>query len=355
VTDDAGEDEARRLAADLADYYTPIVIRIVVSNGILDAFYDGARDAAEVATELGYNADALHRVLRALAGRGIVEEDDAGRFALTPVGQRFSNRHPRSLAGLATWRSWDVAAWSRFEHSLRTGAAAFPEQYGRPLFDWLREHADESALFDRSMQDRTRMLARLLGEPIAGLPTGALLVDVGGGNGTLLATILAQRPDLRGILFDLPHVVSASDQVFQKAGVARRARAEAGDFFVAVPPGGDVYVLASVLHDWDDADAGRILRAIRTAMGPGARVVILDAILKDPNAWDLYKLVDLHMLVMLGGRERDAAQWRRLLHSAGLRAAVAHRTSGLAWIEAIASDEDGGAGDEEGIDGPTSG
>jgi hypothetical protein len=277
----------------------------------------------------------MARVLRALAGRGVVDEGDDGSFALTAVGQAFladSTGPARGIGGFL--KSYDVHAWAELEHTLRTGDTAFEHHFGTTLFGWLADHSAASARFDRQMQGRTAAFLRASAALIDALPDTGTLVDVGGGNGSFLVAALQQRPGLVGVLFDQAHVVAAAADVLVRGGVADRARVEAGSFFEAVPAGADAYTMLSVLHDWNDEDALRILRRVREAMAPHATVVIGDAVLRGPNEWDWFKGLDLHMLVVLGGRERSEPEWHELLDRAGLRIQSIVRTPALGCVVA---------------------
>ena len=325
----------KRTAIDLVDHWTAIALRTVIDVGVIEAFAGGPRSSREVADEVGVDAPTLDRTLRLLAGRGVFVEDGEGRFHLSEVGELFLLDHVDSLVGLATWKDWEVHAWAEFEHTLRTGESGFVRHFGTTYWDWLAAHPEASGRFDRSMERRTGSLLRFARSFLRRLPDEGRIVDVGGGNGALIAMMLGAVPGLTGVLFDRPQVVSSAGAVLRRAGVEGRVEVVGGDFLESVPAGGDVYVLASVLHDWDDPDATRILRNVREAMGPGATLVVLDAIVRGPNEWDTFKGVDLHMLVLFGARERDEAQWRELFEGGGFEMTEAFRSPGLAWIEAV--------------------
>jgi O-methyltransferase domain len=324
-----------REASDLADFWTPIALRTIVTVGALDAFAAGPRSPYEVAADVGVDGPTLHRVVRALAGRGVFVEDADGGFGLTELGRLFCLDHPRSLAGRLGWKSWEVHGWAEFEQTLRTGEPGFVHHFGTPYWEWLAAHPEASARFDRMMELRSSTFLRSVRPLLGRLPSEGVIIDVGGGKGTLVAVVLDAIPGLRGVVFDRPQVISSAGPVLDAAGVAARVELIGGDFLASVPAGGDVYTLASILHDWDDADAVRILRNVRAAMEPGAVLIILDAILREANEWDPFKLMDLHMLVLFGAGERDEAQWRHLLGSAGFAMTEAIRSPGLAWIEAV--------------------
>jgi SAM-dependent methyltransferase len=235
---------------------------------------------------------------------------------------------------MANFKNFEFHAWAEFEHTLFTGETAFVHHFGKSYFEWLAANPDANARFDRQMERRTAALLSLATPLIEHLPETGLLVDVGGGNGYFLASILRSRPALSGILLDQPQVIAAAAKVFAEAGVTDRARAEGGDFFRAVPPGADVYTMLSVLHDWDDTDALRILKRVREAMRDGSRLLIGDAVLCGPNEWDTFKNIDLHMLVNIGGRERSEEDWRSLLGRANFGSVSITRSPTLSCIAA---------------------
>ncbi len=333
VTGNDSLDDWRR-AEDLLDYWTPIMLRAAIEADVLEAFGQTHRNFKDVAAETGTHAPTLSRVLRALAGRGVLRERNDGSYELTSIGQTFLAQHPHSARGMATFKNWEFHAWAEFEHTLFTGETAFVHHFGKRYFEWLAENPEAQARFDLQMERRISSLLSLAGPLIEQLPESGLLVDVGGGNGYFLASVLRSRPALSGILLDQPQVVAAAAGVFAEAGVDGRARAEAGDFFKAVPPGADVYTMLSVLHDWDDADALRILKCVREAMREGSRLLIGEAILRGPNERDTFKNIDLHMLVNLGGRERADEEWRILLGRAGFGSISITRSPTLGCITA---------------------
>jgi hypothetical protein len=209
-------------------------------------------------------------------------------------------------------------AFSDAEYSLRTGQPAFPKTYGRPLFDYLRDSPEDGAAFTAAMAGFAATEAQ---EILAAYDFGAArrIVDVGGGDGTLLTAVLAANPGQTGELLDQPEVAAAARERITAAGLDGRATAAAGDFFSSVPAGGDLYLLKWIIHDWPDEQAVAILRRCRSAMAPGSRLLLIERVLPDTDAPHTSKVWDFTMLVVLGGRERTKAEYARLLSSAGLR------------------------------------
>ncbi len=212
--------------------------------------------------------------------------------------------------------------WGDLAHSVRTGRPALEHRFGMDSFSYLAQHPEEAALFDEAMADFSRQIAAAVAAAYDFSGLGAV-VDVGGGNGTLLAGILAAHPGLRGTVFDLPHVAARAADRLREAGLADRAEAVGGDFFREVPPGADAYLLKHVIHDWADARAARILAACRTAMGPAARLLVVEAIypprIDGSDASRGAAANDVNMLVCTGGRQRCEREFRALHAAAGLR------------------------------------
>jgi hypothetical protein len=302
----------------LSGYMVTQSIRAVTEAGVPDALADGPLDVATLAERTHTNADALHRVLRALASVGIFHEVEAGRFALTPAGALLRTGVRGSMRDTALFFGGDMYdAWSHIGHSLRTGETAADLAFGAEHFEYMARAPEAAALFDRAMQGG--LGARL---PVLGARawnTVRTVVDVGGGNGTLLATLLASQPHLEGVLFDRPHVAERGKERLAAEGLSGRCRVVGGDFFVSVPEGGDVYVLARVLHDWEDERAVEILRKVRAAMRGDATLFVLDDVVPEGDTPHPSKWIDLQMLVVTGGRERTRAEWEALLSAGGFR------------------------------------
>jgi hypothetical protein len=209
-------------------------------------------------------------------------------------------------------------AWEGLLHSLRTGETAFRHVHGMDVWDYRTRHPEQGAVFDRAMSGISPRVAEAVVET-CDFGRFCRVVDVGGGEGVLLAHILGAHPAMGGVLFDLPHVVVGAAPVLNAAGVGERCEVVAGDFFRGVPEGGDGYVLKGVLHDWDDAAAVAILRACHRAIAPGGAVMIIERLVAPPNEGADTKFSDLNMLVVPGGRERTQDEFEALLAAAGFR------------------------------------
>jgi O-methyltransferase/methyltransferase family protein len=278
-------------------------LAIVAELRVADALAAGPRPVEDVAEEVGADADTLHRLLRALASDGVFAEESPHVFRNTDASELLRGGGWNDFAQLFG------GTWYQAVEQLGPGAdAIFPRLFGTDFWSWLADHPDERAAFDRAMeQGKDRRVERLAAVDWRGDET---VVDVGGGNGSFLVALLRRRPGLRGIVFDLPETVRGEE------ALGDRIEFVEGSFFERVPRG-DVYVLGTVLHDWDDEHAAAILRTIREHAPPHARVLILDAVIKPGNEPHGAKWLDLLMLVIAAGRERDEAQWHGLLDEAG--------------------------------------
>jgi hypothetical protein len=284
---------------------TTRALGIAADLRIADALADGPRPVVDLAREAGANPDSLHRFLRALASDGVFAEVSPGVFRNTDESEL--------LRTGGDWRDFAHffgTVWYRAAGELEaeTGAPTFPRTYGTDFWAWLAAHPDERAAFDRAMvAGVARRVERLAALEWCGDET---VVDVGGGNGSLLVALLPRLPGLRGIVFDLPETNR------DEASLGERCTFVAGSFFERVPPG-DVYVLSTILHDWPDEQAASILRTIRAAAPDHGRLLVIDSVIPPGNEPDGAKWLDLLMLALLAGRERDETQWRALFDGTG--------------------------------------
>ena len=268
----------------LADgFLTTQLLYVAARLGVADVLAEGPRTGAELAAAVGADPDLLTRALRGLVLEEVLAEE-GGRFALTELGQCLRADAPRSMRGpvLARGEVYYQAAAGTLA-AVRHGGTAFEHVHGDRFFDHLRRHPEQEAAFQASMTARSEQEAA---DVVAAYDLGGIgrLVDVGGGHGILLGAILRSAPDLHAVLVDQPAVVEEARRRLIAEGVADRCRLVPGDFFAEVPAGADAYVLSRVLHDWTDDDARRVLAACRAAMGPGSRLLIVEAILPERAA-----------------------------------------------------------------------
>jgi SAM-dependent methyltransferase len=303
---------------ELADYIVPFTLRVICELRVADHLTEGPRSVDELAAATGAHPPALLRCLRALASRGIFTETEPAVFALNALAQPLRGDHPMSLRDAYPLLAPDIAAWARFDHSLRTGEAAFDLVHGTGYWEYMAAYPDDSARYNGAQRAAAQLELRTA---VSAVPWGSFgtIVDVGGADGVFLAGILARFTSVRGIVFDLPHIVAAAERVLAERGVADRCTAMAGDFFDSVPAGADAYVLKRILAGWDDERAGRLLRTVRAAMRPGGRLLILEPVLQPGNEFEVGKLQDVQLVTMVGGGGRTLNRMSAMLAEAGLR------------------------------------
>jgi hypothetical protein len=318
-------------------YWVSQFIYTAAEMRLADHLADGPRSAQELAAVTGTHPRALHRFMRTLASIGVLADSGGGRFAVTPLGAALKADAPGSARStvLAMGGSVIRQAFAEFRYSLETGQTSLEKVAGMPFFDYLAQHPDEAAQFSEAM------VGIHGAEPPAvaaayDFSTCATIVDVGGATGNMLAAILSRYPGVKGVLFDRPYVVPEASALLEARGVAARVTIEAGDFFEEVPAGGDAYVLSHIIHDWSEAQCLTILGHCRKAMKPESRLLIVETVLPEGDAPHQGKLQDMVMLVVPGGQERTAEEYRALLAKAGFRMTrVVPTTSVVSVVEAL--------------------
>lgn len=316
---DKADDGTRKTLEQMIDGYSDTqYVALAAQLGIADLLASGPRNSDELATATHSHPDALYRALRAMAARGIFSELAGKQFALTPLSQFLRSDHPDSMrrGAILDGDVW-YRAYGALSHSVATGENAFRHVYGQSLFEYLAEHPDYSETFDRRMTANARRSAPEVLEAYD-CSWAQTVVEIAGGQGYLLAAMLQAHPTMRGVLFDQPHVVANAGPLLREAGVAERCELVGGDFFESVPAGGDLYILRDIIHDWEDEPATRILRNCLSVMQPQGKVALIEMVLGQPNCVELGPMMDLHMLILPGGRERTVEEFTRLLAAAGL-------------------------------------
>jgi len=294
-------------------------VYVVAELGIADLLAGGPMTAAQLAQATRAHEPSLYRVLRLLASLGVLIEHDHRSFSLTILGERLRAGVPASMRSFAlTADAGGLRPFEPITEIVRTGRHGFDIAYGMGSFEFLAAHPDLAQKLQAAWSERTAAFAASVAAGYDFSPMRTV-ADIGGGQGTLLAAILRAHRHLRGVLLDRPPVAAGAAGVLGAAGVADRCRIVPGDFFQGVPDGADAYILANVLHDWDDADSVRILGACRRVMAKDGRVLIVERLIPDDPADAVPVLLsDLNMLVITGGRERTNAEYGRLLAEAGL-------------------------------------
>jgi hypothetical protein len=322
------DEEVEKLSA-MADLVTPMAIRVAATLRLADLL-DRPRTAAELADELGADPDALARLLRHLATAGVLRSDEDGGYQPTELGACLRDTHPAGLRA-----EWDIdgpvgrgdLSLAALLHSVRIGAPAFPELYGKPYWVDLAADPARATAFDAGRGRAAEIEAACVA---AAYDWGALgdVVDVGGGNGTLLVALLTEFPALRGTVLDLPGPAEAARRLIDTAGLTDRANAVAGDFLDRVPPGAEGYLLSAVIHNWGDEDARRILSRCAEAAGEDGAVFIIERI--SPAT---HTRADLRNLAWFGGKLRDVGELTTLAESAGLALAAQHTEGEIVVLE----------------------
>jgi hypothetical protein len=300
-------------------YRVTQAIYVLATLGLPDLIGDQVCCSGDLAVTTRCNADALYRVLRSLAAVGVLKEHPSKKFSLTELGQLLRSDAPGSRTRWAKFvaRPPMWAAWGQLLHTVRTGENAFRHVHGKDTWQFRADDAEESQIFDAAMREGS---ARSADEILDHYDFKQFrhIVDVGGGDGTLLAAILVRCPEVKGTLLDLSHVVAGADAVFAHAGVADRASVVRGSFFHEVPRCGNAYLLKHIVHDWEDEEAIAILRACRSAAAPGSKIILVERVMGASNQAADATFADLNMMVNAGGRERTREQFIDLLAAAGL-------------------------------------
>jgi O-methyltransferase domain len=318
-------------------YMTSSALHVVVELGIVDRLADGPRSADQLALDAGANADALFRVMRMLSAEGIFEETAPRQFALTPQAQPL--RTGGAARDLIHWIAdpFHFKVYSEALHAVRTGQPAVEFVTGLPVFDHIGRTPELAEAFNNAMTSFSAVVIPAVIEAydFTGID---VLVDVAGGHGRVLTSILKAYPKMRGVLFDLPYVVEGARPMIAELGLGHRCRAEAGDMFANVPASGDAYILKHIIHDWDDRRALAILSNIRQAMrGRRGKVILIESVIEAGNQPDMGKFIDYEMLQLTGGLERTEDQFRTLFAEAGFALTrIVPTTSPLSVVEAEA-------------------
>ncbi len=316
---DVPAEDIARLRGVITQYFASRALYAAAVLDVAGALADGAKGIEDLASRIPAHASSLYRVLRVLAAAGIFTELDDGRIANTPLSELLRADAPGSLRDLVlllgdetSWRSWQ-----HIVHGVRTGESPFEHVYGEKFFDYLQHHPETAAMFDRAMASASSTTNRAVVQAFDFSKLGTV-VDVAGGVGAALCSILNANAGLRGIVFDLPHVGERARAYIAEQGLASRCEFIAGNFFESVPAGAGAYFMKHILHDWGDEECRTILAVCRAAMSATSRLLICERIVPEGNEPSPAKLIDLHMMMTNhGGRERTHRQYRDLLETAG--------------------------------------
>jgi ubiquinone/menaquinone biosynthesis C-methylase UbiE len=300
-------------------YWLSQAIYAAAKFGIADLLQAGPRSVEDLAAATATNAGALYRLLRALASVGIFAEEGHRRFALTPLAESLRSDVPGSKRALALMSGDEqFRAWAEIEYSIRTGQTAFEKVFGEPVFDYLSQHPDKARIFDGAMVGIHGRESSAIADAydFSRIQT---LADIGGGNGSQLTAILQRHPHLRGILFDLPHVIERARERLTNAGLLDRCELVAGSFFDRLPAGADAYLMRHIIHDWDEAKCHTILKNCHRAMTASSKLLVVESVIPPGNEPFGGKILDLVMLLIPGGQERTEEEYRVLFQQANFR------------------------------------
>jgi hypothetical protein len=321
----------------MAQLSTPMAVRVAATLRVADHIAAGVRTAEELAPVVQADQGALERLLSYLAVRGVFIRNAGGQFSLTELGEALRDDHPAGKRALLDIGGLGRAelSFARLLHSVRTGQAAFPEQFGHTFWQDLEADRARASAFDRWMAVNVE---RRLPDLVGGYDWGSLghIVDVGGGDGSLLIALLTRYRQLRGTVLDVQATAEAARQALRAAGLTDRGEAVAGDFFDELPTGADAYLLSWILHDWADDPARQILRRCADAAGERGRVIVVESI--RPDGRSAHTGMDLRMLAFYGGKERSVDELGALAANAALRVSQVRRAGSLVILELAAAE-----------------
>lgn len=312
------------------------LIHVAAKLGLADHLAARPRTAAELAPLVAAAPGPLYRLLRALASVGVFAESAGGVFGMTPMAHLLRDDQPGSLRSTAMLYGDEVVwdAYGRLSHAVTSGRTAFDHLYGQPFYDYLGRHAATATLFQEAMTGFSEQEAGAI-LAVWDFPTVRTIVDVGGGQGALVAALLSAHPRLQAVIFDQSPPTDDARRRFADPAIQARARFVQGDFFARVPEGADLYVLKSIIHNWSDAAAVAILGICRAAMPSHGRLLLAERVVPTGNEPAEAKLFDINMLVTAGGQERTEAEYATLFQAAGLEMTrVIPTRSSISLVEA---------------------
>jgi predicted transcriptional regulator len=316
ATDEVAVSPNMQMIQLLTGFEVSQALYVVAKLDIATILSSGPQSLDQLAAATGANAEALGRIIRFLAGIGVFRTEN-GQVEITELGLTLADDRPESIRyGALYFMETHYGPFGELLHTALTGEPAATHHYGQPFFDWISADPERVDVQNRAFANITTGMRAGVFDGYR-LPAGtAVAADIGGADGSMLVQLLADSPDCDGIVFDRPEVVVAAEENVIEHGLAERVRCVAGDFFESVPAA-DVYLLSYILHDWDDTSCLRILRTIGKAAEPGAKLVLVEAIIPPGDTPHPSKGIDLTMLALVSGRERTADEYRKLLDTAG--------------------------------------
>ena len=295
-------------------------IYVAAKLGIADLLKDSPKSSQKLAEATGVDARSLYRVLRALASIGVFAEGEDNCFHLTPLSACLQTGVPDSVRHIAIMygEAFNWQPWGNIFHSVKTGKTAFGHVFGMEFFEYLTQNPEAGKIFDGAMTDFTTTLTANITADYD-FSSFRKIVDVAGGQGGLISSILKAHPTMQGVLFDLPQTIENAKAFIEAQGVTSRCELVGGNFFESVPSGGDAYIMKSIIHDWDDEKAIAILKNCHKAMVENGKLLLVEMVIGPGNQTSLGKFIDLAMLVMACGCERTEAEYRALFEASGFR------------------------------------
>ncbi|BAQ64711.1 methyltransferase [Geminocystis sp. NIES-3709] len=304
----------------ISGYWISQSIYVVSKLNIADLLRNKPLSCQELANLTNTNPSGLYRLMRSLASVGIFSEIDSQHFTMTPLAEYLCINHPQSMKATAIMlgESPHYQPWGKMLYSVETGKPAFDEVFGMDVFEYFKSHPQDAEIFENSMNSFSFIEEKAILSYYDFSPFNTI-VDVGGGYGEMLGSILEKYPSSKGILFDEEYVISNCQPTLKKHGISNRCQAISGSFFDSIPSGGDVYMLKHIIHDWDDERAIKILKNCQDAMTHNSKILVMEMIVNDRNLPSSAKMLDLNMLVMCpGGKERTKEEFEQLFSQAGL-------------------------------------
>jgi hypothetical protein len=304
----------------ISGFWISRAVFVIGKLGIPDQLQSGPKTAAELASATNTHAPSLFRILRALVSVGVLSSADGERFAQTPLSETLVTDAPGSLRWFAVSELGQehYPAWGNLMHSVKTGEIAFDNFFGVDVWKYFQQNPEDAAVFNNSMSNVTAAANEAI-TSLYDFSQFETIVDVGGGHGGLITSILKQNPGVKGVLFDAAEVIAGARPKIEAAGLADRIETVAGDFFKSVPAGGDGYIMKWIIHDWDDEKSNTILRNCRRQMTENGKLILVDCVVPQTNEPHFSKFIDLNMLVMTGGKERTEKEFAQLLDAAGFK------------------------------------
>lgn len=307
-----------QMLQQISGFWVSRCIYVAAKLGVPDLLKDGPKSAGELAAATNAHAPSLFRVLRALAAVDVLTQADDRRFGNTALSETLRSDLPGSLRAFAITELGEehYPAWGELMHSVRTGEIAFDKAFGEPVWEFFAKHEENAKIFNDAMSGMTAQAEQALHASYSfeGINT---LLDVGGGHGGLIISILRRNPNMRGILFDSPQVVEGGKSKMAESDVGDRCEVIGGDFFQSVPEGADAIIMKWIIHDWNDEQSVAIMKNCHRALPENGKLILVEAVVPPGDEMHFAKFIDLNMLVMTGGRERTEEEFRQLYEAAG--------------------------------------